>query len=285
MAGFSGKVAIITGAGSGIGAALASALLERGASVVLAGRREEKLEAVRAGSRCPERATVVATDVSRYDALERLIEVTASRHGRLDILVNNAGAAYVGPLSEMEPGEVEHSIRVNLLAPIWLSQLAYPLLSRQAGAMIVNIASMAAQMPLPYQSVYCAGKFGLMGFSESLRREGLLGGGVHVMVVYPGTVDTEMLPADIDKRLREMIPGNQGSFSAEEVACSILDGMARRRTSLVIAWPRERILARVSGWFPSLADRSLARMGSGFLEVIRELQRRARSKEAARKVG
>ena len=224
---------------------------------------------------------MVATDVARYDELQRLVAVTVSRYGQLDILVNNAAVGYVGSLTELDPAEVEHAIKVNLLAPILLTRLAYPLMSQRAGAIIVNISSLAARVPLPYQSIYCAAKSGLVGFGESLRREGLPGNGVHVLTVYPGTVETEMLPADMPEKLGKVFARKGGA--PEDVAHAILAGMAKRKTSLVIARSHERMMVKMNMWLPWLVDRLFAGMGTTLLEALRELNRRARDREAARR--
>ena len=189
-----GRVAIVTGAGSGIGRAVALSLAMRGASLVLVGRTREKLAetarliAVRSGSA----AEVVAGDVAKEGVRGQAIEVARRRLGRLDILVNNAGIVRAGRLENIEVSEIRAMIEVDLIAPILFAREALPALRESGEGAIVNVSSAIALVGVPFYAPYAAAKAGLARFGEAMRRE-LLDEGVHVLTVYPSGTDTPMM--------------------------------------------------------------------------------------------
>lgn len=187
------KVVLVTGGSSGIGKAFAEALAEKGAKLVLTGRRPEPLEAARASlvARGAEVA-IVAGDVREAGARGEALRVALRRFGRLDILVNNAGAVRAGRLENIEPEEIEAMIAVDLVAPILMTREALPLLRAGRESLVVNVTSGIALIGVPFYTVYAAAKAGLARFSEALRRE-LVGEGVGVLTVYPGATDTPMM--------------------------------------------------------------------------------------------
>jgi len=189
-----GRVAIVTGAGSGIGRAVALSLAMRGASLVLVGRTREKLAetarliAVRSGSA----AEVVAGDVAEEGVRGQAIEVARRRLGRLDILVNNAGIVRAGRLENIEVSEIRAMIEVDLIAPILFAREALPALRESGEGVIVNVSSAIALVGVPFYATYAATKAGLARFGEAMRRE-LLDEGVRVLTVYPSATDTPMM--------------------------------------------------------------------------------------------
>jgi NADP-dependent 3-hydroxy acid dehydrogenase YdfG len=272
-----GKVAVVTGASSGIGAAVASALLAAGAKVVLAGRRGDRLEAVKARSARPEHALAVPMDATRHKDLEGLLAAVVRAHGGLDLLVNNAGVGYGGPLEDLQPAEVEYMLRLNLLAPIWLTQLALPLLHQRPEGRVVIVSSLAARVHVPGISVYCASKAGLAAFASSLRRE-LRGSRVGVMDVYPGTVDTEMLPQSVHRKMREAGFSRGTPLTADEVAARVLEGLRRgRRTVLPLKAP-ERALLGLNAVAPGAVDRLLGRMVPHLHDILIDTTREFRAR-------
>lgn len=192
-----GQVAIVTGAGRGIGAAAAQRLARAGASVVLCARGEEEIEAVAAGLRgegC--QAVAVTCDVSDSENVEEVVETALDQFNRVDILLNNAAVIWpVEEVSEADVDEWAYSIHVNLVGPFYMARNVLPIMKAQRYGRILNIASGAGQTPIPGMSAYCATKAGLDIFTRTLALE-LDGSGVTANLLSPGMVDTDM-QADI----------------------------------------------------------------------------------------
>ena len=188
-----GKTAIVTGAGRGIGRAIARRLSIAGADVVIASRTEEHLEQTR---RMIERAggsvLAVQTDVTKPDDVERLVEEVQERFGRIDVLVNNAGVAPVAPITDMEPHIFDRIIAVNVRAVYLCSRAVWPIMANGEGGSIVNLSSMAAFDPFPGFAAYGAAKAFINAYTKALAAEG---GpvGIRVYAVAPGAVETDML--------------------------------------------------------------------------------------------
>lgn len=209
-----GQVALITGASAGIGRATALALAEAGAHCVLAARREDELQKTadmiaQVGSH----ALVVPADVSDTEHLASLVDQTVQEFGALDILINNAGVYYRSTVEALDPNRLEELLKINLMAPMVLSKLAIPHLKESSRPAIINIASIAATMGFASGSAYCASKFGLLGFSQSLFEE-VREAGIKVCALCPGFVGT---PMTLDRSLDP-----EKMISAEDVASSVL---------------------------------------------------------------
>lgn len=232
---FEDRTVLVTGASSGVGAEAARQFAKEGARVVLAARSAPALESL-AKEIGGDRAVAVPTDVADLEALRALVRRAVEVGGRIDVLVNNAGVNHRGALEEVESGPLAQIVDVNLRAPIVLSRLALPHLKRATKGAIVNVASIAGQIPLPHEATYSATKFGLRAFSFALAEE-LRGSSVTVSVVSPGPIDTGFLLSDL-----EHVPDvvfSQPMSSAEEVARAVLDCAADGRV--------ERTLPRASG--------------------------------------
>jgi NADP-dependent 3-hydroxy acid dehydrogenase YdfG len=185
-----GKVVIITGASSGIGAATAWEIARRGAHVVLAARREQELEAkANAINAAGYHAVAVPTDVTDAAQVQHLTERTLEMFGQVDVLVNNAGMAWRESFQDNSTGQIEQIVDVNLLGAILLTHAVLPGMLERRRGVIISVGSVAAHIPV--DPLYCATKFGLRGFSLSLHRE-LLGSGVAASIVSPGFVSTPM---------------------------------------------------------------------------------------------
>lgn len=180
------KVALVTGASSGIGLAVARAVVQRGGRVALVARTAPRLAAL-VETLGVDRASAFALDVVDRDSLAGLPSRVLDRFGRLDVIVNNAGVNYRGAVRERNAAELEQIIGTNLLAPILLTFAALPHL--REGAAIVNVASLAGKVPVPDEATYSASKAGLRAFSRALSSE-LAPFGIHVASVCPGPVDT-----------------------------------------------------------------------------------------------
>ena len=186
-----GKVALITGASSGLGRGFALALARAGASVFLVARREEKLrEVVAEIAAAGGEATYHVADVRSVPALFDLVDVLLARYKKLHILINNAGLGWRAPLQELTRSQIAETIETDLAAPIYLTQAALGALKRSAPADVVNIASIAGLQGFPEGTAYCAAKHGVVGFSRALAEE-LKPDNVRVTAICAGSIDTE----------------------------------------------------------------------------------------------
>ncbi len=203
----SGKVALVTGAGRGIGRAIALAFAEEGAAVALIARSRADLAGVAAEIReRGGRALAVPTDVTQDAAVESAVENVAGELGRLDILVTSAGTASFAPVADSKPGDWDAMLALNLRAVMVCCRAALPTMMRQRSGTILNLASIAAKRALPGSAVYTATKMAVVGFSRVLAEE-LRPHGVRVGVLVPGAVDTPLWdslgsPPPRDKMLR-----------------------------------------------------------------------------------
>ena len=187
-----GQVAIVTGAGRGIGHAIATAMAREGATVVLAARTRQQLAATAAAIReSGGTALAIPTDVTQDAAVEAMVEQAIAELGRVDALVTAAGAASFGPVVSSKPADWDAILAVNLRAVIVCCHAVLPVMIRQRRGTIINVASVAAQRAIPGAAVYTATKAGVVGFSRVLAEE-LRAEGVRVGVLVPGAVDTPL---------------------------------------------------------------------------------------------
>ncbi|HZO44162.1 MAG TPA: SDR family NAD(P)-dependent oxidoreductase [Methylomirabilota bacterium] len=190
-----GQVAVVTGAGRGIGHATAMALAREGVTVVLAARTRQQLAATAAEIReTGGAALAIPTDVTQDAAVEAMVEQAIAELGRLDILVTAAGVASFGPVSGTKPTDWDGMLAVNLRAVMVTCRAVLPIMIRQRRGTIINVASVAAQRAIPGAAVYTATKAGVVGFSRVLAEE-LRSEGVRVGVLVPGAVDTPLWDA------------------------------------------------------------------------------------------
>jgi len=191
-----GKVALVTGAGRGIGRAVAEAFAAEGAAVVLAARSRADLAEVAGTIRAASngRALAIPTDVTQDSAVEALVEQTLSELGRLDLLVTSAGAASFGAVADSKPGDWDTMLALNLRSVMVSCRAVLPAMMRQRSGMIINVSSIATKRTLPGSAAYTATKAGLEAFSRVLAEE-LRPHGVRVGVLVPGAVDTPIWDA------------------------------------------------------------------------------------------
>jgi hypothetical protein len=242
-----GKVALVTGASSGIGLAFARLFVARGGKVALVARTASTLEAV-ARELGEGRAVALPRDVRDLAALERLPAETAERLGGLDVVVNNAGLNHRGPIDRFEPRQLAEVITTNLTAPIVLTRAALPVIRR--GGSIVQVASIAGMVPVPGEATYSASKAGLRAFARAVAYD-LEGKDVHVGCVCPGPVDTGFL-GDLSEVPDIVL--SQPMSTAEEVAEAVLRCIEERIDE--IALPRRSgRLATMAYLMPDFAKR------------------------------
>jgi NAD(P)-dependent dehydrogenase (short-subunit alcohol dehydrogenase family) len=212
-----GQRAIVTGASSGIGRATALALARRGASVALAARRGEVLEAVaRTIEESNGRALSVPTDVSDEGQVRSLVEQTVAELGGVDLLVNAAGYGYFAPATEIDVGELDRLFAVNLRGAVLTSKYVAPLLVAQGRGTIINVGSVSALGGWPRGGPYVASKFALRGLTQCLWQE-LRPYGVRVAHVCPNFTDTGFFGAS-----GVTFGASDKALSAEDVAATIV---------------------------------------------------------------
>jgi len=199
------QVAVVTGAGRGIGAAIARKLAALGAVVILCGRKREPLESTAAEiGEAGGRAEVLPCDVTDLSSVEAAAQHIDKTHGRADILVNNAGiGGFGGPLREMLPESWDAVLNTNLRGVYYCIRSFAPMMVRAKNGHIINISSLAGKNPLPNGAAYAASKWGLNGLSYSVAEE-LRVHSIRVSVICPGSVDTELSP-HVGKDSRKML--------------------------------------------------------------------------------
>ena len=207
------RIAIITGAGSGIGRAAALALWEAGYSLALAGRREEKLHETVAEARVgPDRALVVPTDVTDRLEVADLFDAAKARYGRLDVLFNNAGmGAPALPLEELSAEQWQRVVAVNLTGAFWCTQEAFKLMKSQEprGGRIINNGSISAQVPRPNSAPYTATKHALTGLTKSTALDG------RAYDIACGQIDIGNARTEMTERMEQGIMQANGELAVE----------------------------------------------------------------------
>jgi short-subunit dehydrogenase len=204
MAALAGRVAVVTGASSGIGTGLAEMLADEGARVVLAARRGERLEQVAARIRQAGGAAVpVVTDLADENSLARLLDTASTEFGPVDVLVNNAGFAVWKPLEATSLAEWDHTFAVNVRAAAYLCAAVLPGMAARRFGRVINIGSEAGVAIVPGLAAYCVSKHALAALTEVIQ-DGNHDNGIKAWVICPGFVDTGM---------GEVVPGaNRASF-------------------------------------------------------------------------
>ena len=281
---FRAKVAVVTGASSGIGRVTALTLARAGATVVATARRESLLQEVSAACRehTPD-SCHIAGDLGDKAFAEQLVEETVERFGRIDILINNAAVPMHRPIYQISAEEAEDVMRINFLSCLWTTFAAIPHMLMQGeaseeGGVIVNVSSFAATVVPTQETIYAASKGAMNGFTRGLWND-LAGSGIHCVLVIPGPIDTE-----IWDKLEDDNAYSGTRYPAQLVADEILTAIAKRRFEVTV--PRRnpqlvtaRLLATL---IPSLIRKGVARMNPIAPQVVRDARARAR---AGRRMG
>ena len=248
-----GKRALLTGATGGLGRAIAAALAERGADLILSSRRREELEEL-ALELPGDRHRIAVSDLAEPGAAERL----AVEAGAVDVLVANAGLPGSGRIEDFSPEEIVRAVRVNLEAPMTLARILLPAMVATGGGHLVFVSSLAGKAASPRASIYNATKFGLRGFALALR-EDLAGDGsaVGVSVVMPGFVRGAGMFADSGASP----PPGVGTATPQQVGAGVVRAIESDKAEVAVAPPQQRALAHFAHFFPGIAGK--AQRGAG----------------------
>jgi len=250
-----GKVALVTGASSGIGEAAARSLAQRGAAVTLVARSEERLGfIVREISAAGGQALAVKTNVTDKNSVRDTVERTVEQFGTLDVLVNNAGLGLSGRVAELRSEDLRYVFEVNMLGPLNCVQAALPHMRR--GGRIINVSSVVGKRAIPKVGGYCATKFALNALSDSLRVE-VADRGITVSSVYPGTTRTAF--RENSRRTKDEKRGwRPGGVTPEKVGEKISDAAENGGRDLYVTLP-DRLFVAGTTLAPGLFDRVLRR--------------------------
>jgi short-subunit dehydrogenase len=240
---------------------LAHALIERGARVVVTGRRAGVLDEALLGLAS---ATAVCADVGTAEGREATLNQALHALGGLDILVNNAGGVRAGRLEDTTEADIEQMVAVDLLAPVLLTRAAMPALRASGDAMVVNVASGIALVGAPFYTTYAAVKAGLARFGEALRRE-LKGEGIHVLTAYPGGTDTPMMKSNR--------AGPELGFSREPaaaVADAIVEGIEANAFEVIRGGEARAQMIALNRNDPAAVDARFLTLKSALEEAVKD---------------
>jgi len=235
MQDLTGKVAVVTGASSGIGEAAARLLVAEGVHVFLSARRRERIEAL--AEELGHKATAIIADVADVDQVRVLFDEVRARSGGLDLFFNNAGLGVFGPFRDSAPEDWRRTIDADIYGVLNCTRAAIPLMKGRPGAMISSVSSTGGRYGVEGWSVYCATKFAVVGFHDALRKE-LGPEGIRVSVIEPGAVWTEFGHNVPEEALRER-RASLDALTADDVAQALVYAFAQHPRVLV-----EEILVR-----------------------------------------
>ena len=265
---FAGQTAWVTGASSGIGEALAKALAAQGARVILSGRNVGELERV---ARVCGEALMLDFEATDYGALPGLAERAWGWRDGVDFLINNAGISQRSLAVDTEFPVYERIIGVDLLAPIALTQAVLPRMAARGRGRLAFISSIAGKVGVPLRSAYCAAKFGLAGYADSVRAE-TAHLGIEVHAIYPGSIRTDVsrnaLTADGTRRGASDSAIDNG-INPDEAAADMLARMLAGEREIIIARGIETELGEARRTPDALFDQIAAMMAGGYAERMR----------------
>ncbi len=258
-----GKIVWITGASSGIGEALSVAFAEQGANIILSGRREDALKAV--AEKLPNESLILLFETTEYDILPSMVDRARHWKGKVDILINNAGISQRSLAIETHPDVHHKIINVDLLAPIWLTQLLLPHMAEAGGGHIVGISSVAGRIGAPLRTAYSAAKHGLIGYMDALRAEVETLHGINVTNILPGSIRTDVsrnaLTKEGEKRGKSDDVIDNGMEPAE-CARQILEAVENNVPELIVADGPELMMAQLRQSDPEKLFEMTAQFGA-----------------------
>ena len=253
---FKDKVIIITGASSGIGRACAFEFANNNAKIVLASRREEEL--IKIENKIKEKggeAFSIITDVRKIDDCQDLINKTVEKYGKIDILINNAGISMRASFEEINLSVIKDLMDTNFYGAVYCTKFALPYLLKQKGT-VIGISSISGLTPLPGRTGYCASKYAMDGFLNTLRLENKKNG-LNVLVVHPGFTNSNIRNIALNKngKPQKETPRNEEEMmSAERVAQIITKATLKRERDLILT-PQGRLVVWLHKNFPGITDR------------------------------
>ncbi|OKH23373.1 SDR family NAD(P)-dependent oxidoreductase [Chroogloeocystis siderophila] len=243
-----GKVALITGASSGIGEASALALAAEGAKVVLAARRLDRLEKLVSQIKdSGKEAIAIQTDITDQAQITEMVQKANANFGSVDILINNAGVMLTGLVDGADTSDWRRMVDIDLLGLMYATHAALPIMKAQGCGHIINIASVAGRQTFANFAVYNAVKFGVVAFSEALRKE-VYQNKIRVTVIEPGAVATELTDHITDQESKQQVEGMYQSVTpleSEDIANAIVYAVtqpARVNVSEILIMPTEQVL-------------------------------------------
>jgi short-subunit dehydrogenase len=242
----SGRKVLLTGATGGLGRAIAKAMAERGAQLMLSARNREALEKM-AAELPGSGLSVLPSDLAEPDAAERL----AAEAAGTEILIANAGLPGAGRLDDFSAEEVKRALRVNLEAPMLLARALYPAMLEAGSGHLVFVASLSGKAASPRSSVYNATKFGLRGFALGLRAD-LGPRGIGVSIVSPGFIREAGMFADAGAKP----PPGMGTSTPEQVGAATVKAIERNKVEITVAPIQQRIGAHLALVSPAISDKA-----------------------------
>lgn len=278
---FKDKVAIVTGASSGIGLATATLLAKYQAKVVLAARSEDKLEELSRELSKHTEVLSVRTDVSVREDCCNLIEKTVERFGKIDILINNAGISMRAMFKDLDLSVIERLMDVNFWGTVYCTKYALPYLLESKGS-VVGVISTAGYKGLPGRTGYSASKFAINGFLDTLRSEHLYDG-LHVMIYAPGFTASNIRKTALmaDGSMQGETPREEGKMMTSERVGEIMLNHIRRRSRRATLTFTSKLLLVLTRLFPTITDHMeywyMAREPDSPFKPRREIMRERRA--------
>lgn len=231
------SVILVTGASSGIGEATARLFAQRGFRVAMGARRLDRMESLASEiKQAGGEALAIPADLAEIEDVKRLVKSTLDRFGQIDVLLNNAGFGRFGWLEDLDPvSDIQAQIQVNLVAVVLMAREVLPHMIERRSGHIINMASVGGMVASPTYTIYAASKFGVRGFTESLRREvGIYG--IHVSALYPGGVRTEFKEHTGAQRKTGSITPAWLRLEPEDVAQAVYKQVEHPSRGRIIPW-------------------------------------------------
>ncbi|OBJ49255.1 SDR family oxidoreductase [Mycobacterium sp. 1423905.2] len=253
-----GKIVLLTGATGGLGRAIAAALADHGARLVLSSRKPRDLDELAASLPGGAHRTVVS-DLAEPDAAVRLL----ADAGPIDVLVANAALPASGKLDSFSAEQIDRALRVNLEVPIQLTRQLIPSFTQRGSGHFVYVSSLSGKMAMPRASLYSATKFGLRGFALCLRDD-LRPAGVGVSVVSPGAISGAGMYAESGAPPPPLI----GTGTPAQVGAAVVSAIERNRAEVTVAPLRQRALARIGSNAPEVSSRLSGNVTAKLADVV-----------------